>query len=153
VALAELCIVGGLGCEAAIPIRHGQGTDGGGCAARADTALFGEGASRILLEVAPEAEAAIRELAARHEVPCVTLGRVTDDGMLSMTLGRAEAGAKAGTAEGAQGRGEDSAANGVWWQDGGRGPNSASHGDSMRVALAVTTLREQWEGAIPWVMR
>jgi phosphoribosylformylglycinamidine synthase len=121
VALAELCIAGGLGawCDLAVPAMNGRGTGGWERTGRADVALFGEGGSRILLEVAPEAEPALRELAVRHEVPCIALGRVTDDGMLSITLGQADAGER----------------------------------DTAHVTLAVAALREQWEGAIPWVMR
>ncbi len=113
VALAEMCIAGDLGAAVKWDV-----------VGRADAALFGEGASRILLELAPEEERAVRELAARHAVPCVALGHVTDDGELRIAVRR-------------------------------EGAGQAGSGDvgTARATLAVTALRERWEGAIPWAMR
>jgi phosphoribosylformylglycinamidine synthase len=66
VALAEMCIAGGLGLDAC-------GADIGG---RLDAALFGEGQSRIVMAVAPEAGQRVVEVAAAHEVPIAHIGRV-----------------------------------------------------------------------------
>jgi len=75
VAVAEMCIAGDTGAvlELAAP-------------GRADVALFGEGGSRIVLEVAPEHVAMVEQTAAMRDVPCTTLGYVTDDGWLALTL-------------------------------------------------------------------
>jgi len=66
VALAEMCIGGGVGLDA-------SGTKMGG---RLDAALFGEGQSRIVMAVAPEAGERLAEVAAAHDVPIAHIGRV-----------------------------------------------------------------------------
>jgi hypothetical protein len=66
-----MCLQGNLG--AAVHL------DGAG---RAETAHFGEGGGRIVLELAPGDEVALCDLAARHSAPCERLGHVTDDSML-----------------------------------------------------------------------
>jgi phosphoribosylformylglycinamidine synthase len=75
VALAEMCIAGGLGLDA-------SGTKMGG---RLDAALFGEGQSRIVMAVAPEARQRLAEVAAAHDVPIAYIGRVAGQRLL---LGR-----------------------------------------------------------------
>ena len=71
VALAEMCLGGGLGAEVdlvAVP----------GAAGLPDpTALFSESPTRVLCEVAPERAAAFR--AALHDAPAARLGTVTAD--------------------------------------------------------------------------
>jgi phosphoribosylformylglycinamidine synthase len=66
VALAEMCIGGGVGLDAS-----GIKMDG-----RVDAALFGEGQSRIVMAVAPEAGERLAEVAAAHDVPIARIGRV-----------------------------------------------------------------------------
>ncbi len=66
VALAEMCIGGGLGLDA-------SGVKMGG---RLDAALFGEGQSRIVMAVAPEAGERLAGVAAAHDVPIARIGRV-----------------------------------------------------------------------------
>ncbi len=75
VALAEMCIGGGLGLD-------GSGIKLGG---RLDAALFGEGQSRIVMAVAPEAGKRLAEVAAGHDVPIARIGRVTGQ---RLVLGR-----------------------------------------------------------------
>jgi len=75
VALAEMCIGGRLGLDA-------SGTKMGG---RLDAALFGEGQSRIVMAVAPEAEQRLAEVAAAHDVPVAYIGRVAGQRLM---LGR-----------------------------------------------------------------
>ncbi len=76
VALAEMCIAGNLGADLAWDI-----------AGRADLALFGEGGSRIVVEVRAVDLTKIEERARTHEVPCVILGRVSAEKMLMATAG------------------------------------------------------------------
>jgi phosphoribosylformylglycinamidine synthase len=76
VALAEMCIAGNLGADLAWDI-----------AGRADLALFGEGGSRIVVEVRTVDLTKIEERALTHEVPCVILGRVSAEKMLTLRLG------------------------------------------------------------------
>jgi len=66
VALAEMCIGGGLGLDA-------SGVKTGG---RVDAALFGEGQSRMVMAVAAEAGERLAEVAAAHDVPIAHIGRV-----------------------------------------------------------------------------
>ncbi len=66
VALAEMCIGGGLGLDA-------SGVKTGG---RVDAALFGEGQSRMVMAVASEAGERLAEVAAAHDVPIAHIGRV-----------------------------------------------------------------------------
>ncbi|HLZ70909.1 MAG TPA: phosphoribosylformylglycinamidine synthase subunit PurL [Dehalococcoidia bacterium] len=68
-ALAECCIAGGNGLDAA-DLR---------IAGRADAALFGEEQSRIVVALRPEHAAALRAIAAEEDVPCTALGRVDGD--------------------------------------------------------------------------
>ena len=75
VALAEMCIAGGLGLDAS----------GLNFAGRLDAALFGEGQSRIVMAVAPEARQRLVEVAAAHDVPIAYIGRVAGQRLL---LGR-----------------------------------------------------------------
>jgi len=75
VALAEMCIGGGLGLD-------GSGIKLGG---RLDAALFGEGQSRIVMAVAPEGGQRLAEEAAAHDVPIAHIGRVTGQ---RLVLGR-----------------------------------------------------------------
>jgi phosphoribosylformylglycinamidine synthase II len=75
VALAEMCIGGGLGLDA-------SGIEVGG---RLDAALFGEGQSRIVMAVAPGAGQRLAEVAAAHEVTVACIGRVTGE---RLVLGR-----------------------------------------------------------------
>jgi phosphoribosylformylglycinamidine synthase len=79
VALAEMCLGGDRG--AAVELA---------AADRADVALFGEGGSRILLEVAAEYVEAVQGAAAVRGVPCAVLGRVAADDRLSFNIQRAE---------------------------------------------------------------
>ena len=71
VALAESCILGGIG--ATITARP-EG--------RWDAALFGEAPSRILVSLDPSKTGALRRLATRHKVPVLRLGRTTADAHL-----------------------------------------------------------------------
>lgn len=64
VALAECCIAGGIGLDAATAPLAG----------RIDAALFGERQSRIVVSVREEDEPALRVLADAHRVPAVFLG-------------------------------------------------------------------------------
>ncbi len=75
VALAEMCIAGGKGAAIALE------TEG-----RAETVLFGEGASRILLEIADGHDALLAQILEKHGAGYRVLGRVTDDDELRMTL-------------------------------------------------------------------
>ncbi len=74
VALAECLLTAqteGLGCE----VRVGGGL-------RPDAALFGESASRVVVSVASDKQAAWEQLAAASGLPCNRLGEVTDTGRL-----------------------------------------------------------------------
>jgi phosphoribosylformylglycinamidine synthase len=75
VALAEMCIAGGLGLDAS----------GLNLTGRLDAALFGEGQSRIVMAVAPEAGKRLTEVAAALDVPIASIGRVAGQRLL---LGR-----------------------------------------------------------------
>ena len=68
VALAESCVIGGVG--ATVTARP-EG--------RWDAALFGEAPSRILISLPPAKTTALRRLAARHNVPVLRLGRTGGD--------------------------------------------------------------------------
>jgi len=69
VALAECCILGGLGLDAA-GIRLPE---------RVDSFMFGEAQSRIVLSVPPESFAALSNIASGKGVPLVRLGTVDGD--------------------------------------------------------------------------
>ncbi|MDZ7729134.1 MAG: phosphoribosylformylglycinamidine synthase subunit PurL [Dehalococcoidia bacterium] len=77
VALAESCMLGGLGFEPASDLDLGE---------RLDAALFGEGQGRIIVSVPEDtyrqtgSSARLADLAAQHGVPATRLGRVTDGG-------------------------------------------------------------------------
>jgi phosphoribosylformylglycinamidine synthase II len=75
VALAEMCIGGGLGLDAS-DVKLGG---------RLDAALFGEGQSRIVMAVAPEDGQRLVEVAAGHDVPIARIGRVAGQ---RLVLGR-----------------------------------------------------------------
>jgi phosphoribosylformylglycinamidine synthase len=75
VALAEMCIAGGKGAAIAVETE-----------ARAETVLFGEGASRILLEVADGNDALLDRIVEKHGVDYRVLGPVTDDDQLRIKL-------------------------------------------------------------------
>ena len=70
IALAELALRDGRGMQVTLPSVRGSGTL---------AKLFGEGASGIVLVIAPEHEAGVRELAAEHDVPLWTLGKIGGD--------------------------------------------------------------------------
>jgi phosphoribosylformylglycinamidine synthase len=63
VTLAESAIAGGLGANVTLPALD-----------RADVTLFGEGASRIVLEIDGADIAALEALATRHDIGCLVLG-------------------------------------------------------------------------------
>jgi phosphoribosylformylglycinamidine synthase II len=77
VALAECAIAGGTGADVTLP-------DAG----RVDAALFGEAPSRIVVSVADEHLAALRELAVAHDVPLHALGRTGGDRLQITAAGR-----------------------------------------------------------------
>ncbi len=77
VTLAEMCIAGGKGAVLEWEI-----------VGRADTALFGEAASQIVIEVAPENLGYVDENATNFYM---ILGRVVDDDLLSITLRHSDA--------------------------------------------------------------
>ncbi len=66
VALAECCIMGGIGLTGDLAISG-----------RVDVALFGEHQSRIVVSVHPRHVAALETLAAREQVPLARLGQVS----------------------------------------------------------------------------
>ena len=70
VALAELCLRGGIGMKVTLPAVRGIDKR---------VALFGEAPSGIVLVVAPAHADALRALAAEHDVPLWTLGQVAGD--------------------------------------------------------------------------
>jgi phosphoribosylformylglycinamidine synthase II len=114
VTLAEMCIGGGRGAHVTLA-AHG----------RMDTALFGEGGARIILEVAPEHVAAVERLSAERDVACRVLGNVADGNRLE--IGPRGIGTPGGEAQ------QEGPADG-------------------RLSLAVTDLRSSWEEAIPCAM-
>jgi phosphoribosylformylglycinamidine synthase II len=77
VALAECAIAGGTGADVTLP-------DAG----QVDAALFGEAPSRIVVSVADEHFAALRESAAAHGVPLHALGRTGGDRLQITAAGR-----------------------------------------------------------------
>lgn len=66
VALAECCFEQQLGCRVDLP------ADG----LRSDVLLFGETQNRVVLSLAPEQVAAVRECALQNNVPCTLIGTV-----------------------------------------------------------------------------
>ncbi|MDQ3097844.1 MAG: phosphoribosylformylglycinamidine synthase subunit PurL, partial [Chloroflexota bacterium] len=70
IALAELALRDGRGMQVTLPSVRGSGTL---------AKLFGEGPSGIVLVIAPGHEARVRELAAEHDVPLWTLGKIGGD--------------------------------------------------------------------------
>ncbi len=81
VALAESCMLGGLGFEASSSLDMGE---------RLDAALFGEGQGRIIVSIPADVfrqgggNARIEDLAREHDIPCVSLGRVTETPVLRL---------------------------------------------------------------------
>ncbi len=75
ITLAEMCVAGRLGADLA--------WDGNG---RADIALFGESAARIVVEVAASDRERLEEGARLRGVSCGVLGSVTEDERLSIAL-------------------------------------------------------------------
>jgi phosphoribosylformylglycinamidine synthase II len=75
VALAEMCMAGNKGAVLEWDM-----------ACRAETVLFGEEASRILLEIAAEHKAHFHEICEQHAIPYTTLGRVVDADLLHIRL-------------------------------------------------------------------
>jgi phosphoribosylformylglycinamidine synthase len=78
VALAEMCIAGELGADLAWDISG-----------RADVALFGEGGSRIAVEIRPDDLTALERSAHEHGVPFVALGHVSAEKTLTIRLRQA----------------------------------------------------------------
>jgi phosphoribosylformylglycinamidine synthase len=72
VTLAECCIGTGFGTQVDIPPVKPVGADAMSDAA----ALFSESASRVVVSVAPQAEAELLDLAARHDLPARRIGVV-----------------------------------------------------------------------------
>jgi phosphoribosylformylglycinamidine synthase len=79
VALAEMCVAGDLGADLAWEI-----------AGRADLALFGEGGSRIVVEVHRDDVAAFERSARAQGVPLLALGAVSAEKTLAIRLKRAD---------------------------------------------------------------
>ncbi len=121
VTLAEMCLAGDLGATLEWDV-----------AGRADLALFGEGGSRIVLEVTPTSLPAIERLAREREVPWRVLGRVSDAARLSLRL-----------RQGASSEDEHSSGN----------HGHAGRAAARVVGLPLDALRAQWEEAIPCAMR
>jgi phosphoribosylformylglycinamidine synthase len=78
VTLAESAIGGGLGAQVSLPPNSGL---------RRDALLFGEGASRVVLEVAPADLRDVLAACARAGVESTDIGRVTSDGSLRVWIG------------------------------------------------------------------
>ncbi len=81
VALAECCLAGGVGARVRLP---GEG-------ARTEALLFSEEPSRVLVSLAPEAQQALEEVCAVHQVPSTVIGRVGGttlvvDGVLEVSV-------------------------------------------------------------------
>jgi phosphoribosylformylglycinamidine synthase II len=74
VALAEMCLAGGLGLDASQAVLG----------ARSDAALFGEAQSRIIVAVPADKREALTGIAQGMGVPFAYVGRVTDDGRLRL---------------------------------------------------------------------
>ena len=74
VALAECCILGGVG----VALESSALANAGG---RWDAALFGEAQSRVLVALSPDNLASLRALAGEEGVPFVALGRTQGDRM------------------------------------------------------------------------
>jgi phosphoribosylformylglycinamidine synthase II len=70
IALAELVLRDGRGMKVTLPSVRGTGTV---------AKLFGEGPSGVVLVVRPQDEAAVRAVAAEHDVPLWTLGSIGGD--------------------------------------------------------------------------
>jgi len=70
VALAECCIIGGVGASVALSSERGQ---------RSDALLFGEGVGRVLASLPASNLSALLQLAGRFAVPAQVLGSVGGD--------------------------------------------------------------------------
>jgi phosphoribosylformylglycinamidine synthase len=66
VAISELCLSAGTGCDLDVPEL----------AARGDITLFGEACGNVLVTCAPADRERVAALAAQHAVPVVELGRL-----------------------------------------------------------------------------
>ncbi|HEX3607785.1 MAG TPA: AIR synthase-related protein, partial [Candidatus Dormibacteraeota bacterium] len=91
VALAECCLAGGIGCDAAV-----EELAGSGLAVEAAAILFGEGQSRFLVSHSAEAAVQFRATMDRHRVPLRRLGvvggdRIRIDSILDVSLDEARA--------------------------------------------------------------
>ena len=75
VALAESCLIGGIGFAGDLPVTG-----------RWDAALFGEGQSRIVLSVAPEDVEVVEGVCGEEGVPWATLGAVGGEAMIIPAL-------------------------------------------------------------------
>ena len=101
VAVAESAFRGGIGAR----------VEGGWLAAalRADTALFGEAQSRIIVSVAPEDAQTLERRAASEDIPCIRLGTVGGErlviGPIDVTLDEAQAVWSSGLARALAGEG------------------------------------------------
>lgn len=73
VALAECALTGRLGADCALEAQAADEND-----SRLDALLFGEGYSRIVLSVRPEAVATVQRLAQENDVPVAQIGRVSE---------------------------------------------------------------------------
>jgi phosphoribosylformylglycinamidine synthase subunit PurL len=69
VAIAELCLALGAGCDLELPAL----------AARGDITLFGEACGNVLVTCAPDARERLAEICARHAVPVTELGHLGDE--------------------------------------------------------------------------
>jgi phosphoribosylformylglycinamidine synthase len=121
VALAEMCMAGEKGAE--LDLTH----IGKISTPRADAALFGEGATRMLLEIRPEDQGMMEDVVARRfwGVPYDVIGRVTAEPVLAFRLRTLTVPERA----------------------------QATLGDMVELAVPLADLREQWEGVLECAMK
>ena len=79
VALAEMCIGGGIGLE--VNIKEVGSQDEGGDEMRGDTRLFSESNTRYLIEVEPREALRVEDCISRHDVPYAKLGTVLGESL------------------------------------------------------------------------